>query len=115
MKVNRRDVVNVIFGSNTKENHLVIVLSPEEINSAEDQFVGIMITDSTYYDTANEFSFPLSDFMFLNPLKEKKSKVRLYLISFLRVTSIIGTPVNQMKIEAFKEMIKELNTKIFGV
>ena len=115
MKVNRRDVVNVIFGSNTKDNHLVIVLSPEEINSVEEQFVGIMITDSLYYDTENEFSFPLDDSMFMKPLKEKRSKVRLYLISFLKSTSIVNVPINQMKTEAFREMIKELNRKIFGV
>ena len=33
MKINRRDVLNVTFGAGTPENHLVIVLSPEEINS----------------------------------------------------------------------------------
>jgi len=115
MKLNRRDVVNVIFGSNTKENHLVIVLSPEEINSVEEQFVGIMITDSTYYDVDNEFSFPLDDSMFLKPLRQKKSKVRLYLLSFLSVATIVDTPVNQMKTEAFRKMILALNSKIFGV
>jgi len=49
MKICRRDVVTVVFGSNTRENHLVIVLSPEEINSEERQFLGMMITDSPYF------------------------------------------------------------------
>jgi len=115
MKINRRDVINVVFGSNTKENHLVIVLSPEEVNEEEDQFVGIMITDSLYFDLANEFSFPLSDSMFLKPLKEKKSRVRLYLINFLPCSCVIGTPVNQMRTESYKAMVKELNQKIFGI
>lgn len=115
MKINRRDVINVVFGSNTRENHLVIVLSPEAVNEEEDQFVGIMITDSLYFDPANEFSFPLDDSMFLKPLREKKSRIRLYLINFLPCSCIIGTPVNQMKSEAYRAMIKELNQKIFGV
>lgn len=101
MTINRRDVVNVVFGSNTKENHLVIVLSPEEVNSEEDAFVGIMITDSIYFDAENLFSFPLNDTMFMKPLREKKSKVRLYLINFLNVSCVIGTPLNQMKIDPF--------------
>lgn len=115
MKLNRRDVINVVFGSNTKDNHLVIVLSPEEINTVEEQFLGVMITDSKYYDMENNFSFPLDDTMFVKPLKEKSSKVRLYLINFLPFTSVTGTPVNQMKPDSFKAMIKELNEKIMGI
>ncbi len=74
-----------------------------------------MITDSLYFDLENEFSFKLDDSMFLKPLKEKKSRVRLYLINFIWTDCVIGGPLNQMKQDAFKEMIRELNEKIFGV
>ncbi|MEW6470082.1 MAG: hypothetical protein AB1458_14240 [Bacteroidota bacterium] len=116
MKICRRDVVNVVFGSNTRENHLVIVLSPEEINSEERQFLGMMITDSPYFDRNNDYSFPLDDSMFVHPLKEKGSKARLFLINFLKVETIVsGKRVNEMRIEPFRELIKELNLKVFGV
>ncbi len=116
MVIKRRDVVNVIFGSNTRENHLAIVLSPEEVNSEEEQFLGIMITDSKFFDPNNDCSFPITDEMFINPLKEKSSRVRLFLLNFLPNQCIVGNArVNEMRIEPFKAMIKELNTKIFGV
>jgi hypothetical protein len=115
MKINRRDVVNVSFGSNTKDNHLVIVLSPEEVNTEEQQFLGIMITDSPYYDLNNDYSFPLDDSMFMKPLREKKSRVRLYLVNFLPESCVINGKMNEMKIDSFKAMIKDLNDKIFGI
>jgi len=115
MTINRRDVVNVVFGSDTRANHCVIVLSPHEVNAEEDQFLGIMITDSLFFDPDNEFSFPLDDSMFTKPLKEKKSRVRLYLISFLPNTCVISHTGSQMKNESFKQMIRQLNEKIFGV
>ena len=116
MKISRRDVVEVIFGSNTKANHSVIVLSPEEVNSEEEQFLGIMVTDSPYFDAGNEYSFPLDDSMFLKPLREKTSKARLYLINFLSTRAIVNkVKINEMKGLAFEAMIKDLNTKIFGI
>jgi hypothetical protein len=116
MKLYRRDVVEVIFGSNTYKNHSVIVLSPEEVNSEEEQFLGMMITDSKYFDPNNEFSFPLSDDMFIKPIKEKQSKARLYLINLLPADVIVsGRKINEMRLEAFTELIRSLNKKVFDV
>ena len=114
MKICRRDVVEVSFGSGTKGNHSVIILSPSEINSEEDSFLGMMITDSPYFDSNNDFSFVLDDSMFIKPLKEKKSKARLHLINFLSNNFLVSnTKINEMKAEAFKKMIDELNQKVF--
>ncbi|MBN8697415.1 MAG: type II toxin-antitoxin system PemK/MazF family toxin [Bacteroidetes bacterium] len=116
MKISRRDVVEVVFASNTKASHPVIVLSPEEINSEEESFLGVMITDSLYFDVNNDFSFPLDDSMFVKPLKEKSSKARLYLVNFLPNSSVVNkAKINEMKIDAFKQLIKDLNLKVFDI
>lgn len=116
MKVHRRDVVEVIFGSNTRDNHSVIVLSPEQVNSEEEQFLGMMITDSPYFDPNNDYSFPLDDSMFMNPIREKGSKARLYLINFLPADVIVTKKkINEMRIDAFERLIKDLNEKVFDV
>lgn len=116
MKINRRDVVEVIFGSNTRANHSVIVLSPEEVNSEEDQFLGMMITDSVYFDANNDFSFPLDDSMFIKPIREKGSKARLFLINFLPQNVIVNkVKINEMKADAFQKLIKDLNSKVFNI
>jgi len=107
--------VFVTFGSNTKNQHMVIVLSPESVNITEEQFLGIMITDSSYYDSGNDYSFPLASDMFSKPLKEAKSRVRLYLITFLPNQCVVGTVINQIKTAPYYEMIKQLNERIFGV
>jgi len=40
----------------------------------------------------------------------------LFLINFLKVETIVsGKRVNEMRIEPFRELIKELNLKVFGV
>ncbi len=114
MRVCRRDVVNVSFGSGTKGNHSVIILSPEEINSEEDSFLGMMITDSPHFDKNNDFSFVLDDTMFMKPLKEKGSKARLHLLNFLHNSVLVtNAKINEMKAESFKKMIDELNQKVF--
>jgi methyl coenzyme M reductase gamma subunit len=116
MKINRRDVIEVAFGSNTRANHSVIVLSPEEVNSEEDQFLGMMITDSPHFDPNNDYSFPLNDSMFVHPVREKGSKARLYLINLLPTDVIVsGRKINEMKIESFEKLIKDLNEKVFNV
>lgn len=116
MKINRRDVIEVIFGSNTRANHSVIVLSPEEVNSEEDQFLGMMITDSPYFDSNNDYSFPLDDSMFVKPIRDKGSKARLYLVNLLPVNVIINGPkINEIRIDAFKNLIEDLNKKVFGI
>ncbi len=38
MKINRRDVVNVIFGSNTKQNHSVIVFRLKRLIQKKNNF-----------------------------------------------------------------------------
>lgn len=115
MKINRRDVLNVTFGSGTPENHLVIVLSPEEINSEEEQFLGMMISDSVNYDKSNDFSFPLDNSMFTKNLNSSLSRARLYLISFLPAECVVGGRICEMRIDAFEKLIKDLNKKIFNV
>jgi hypothetical protein len=75
-----------------------------------------MITDSPYFDAGNDWSFPLTDVMFVKPLREKCSKARLYLVNFLSTKVIVNNArINEMKREAFERMMKELNSKIFGV
>lgn len=115
MIINRRDVVEVIFGFDTKDYHPVIVLSPEDINSIENKFLGMMITSSPYFDRNNDYSFPLNDSMFMKPLTKSNSKARLHLISITDVKSMTRSKINEMKIDAFKDLIHALNTKIFGV
>jgi hypothetical protein len=114
MKINRRDVLNVAFGEGTPENHLVIVLSPEEVNSEENQFLGMMISDSIYYDKNNDVSFSLDNTMFSRDLKSNLSRARLYLISFIEVEAVIGK-ICEMRIDAFQKLIKDLNNKIFDI
>lgn len=114
MKINRRDVLNVAFGEGTPENHLVIVLSPEEVNSEEDQFLGMMISDSIHYDKNNDVSFPLDNTMFTKDLNSKLSRARLYLISFIEVEAVISK-ICEMRKDPFVKLIKDLNKKIFDV
>jgi len=115
MIIHKRDVVEVFFDSNTGGVHPAIVLSPEEVNSEEGRVVVMMLSSSPYIDRDNDYSFPLDDSMFIRPLKPG-TKARLYMIGSFDFSFIVpGGKKNEMKPEAFKRLIANLNTKVFGV
>ncbi|GAB4451238.1 MAG: hypothetical protein OHK0036_11450 [Bacteroidia bacterium] len=111
MKAHQRDILLIKFSEDIQE-HYVVCLTPEHINTEEWAFLGIMITDSLIYDKENNYSFPVNNDMFdKHFLKNDYSKVRLYLINYLPIRAIIKK-VAQMKTQYYRKMIDELREKV---
>jgi mRNA-degrading endonuclease toxin of MazEF toxin-antitoxin module len=111
--VSQRDIVEVIFDLPQGElKHPAIVLSNNDVIALEGYFVCVMLTSEDYDD---EYSFMLDGHMFNKPLNSK-SQARLHLIGWFRTTDVVKNSHynHQMKVEYFKELVKQINSTTFN-
>ncbi|MEX1136320.1 MAG: type II toxin-antitoxin system PemK/MazF family toxin [Balneolales bacterium] len=95
MPYEKRQIIEVPFNGGP---HPAVIISSEEVYQREGYYICVMITSSEDQD---EFSFPLNDGDTLKPM-EKKSQVRLHLISSFEDKDIISNSHrNSLKVETF--------------
>ena len=108
----QREIVEVMFDDDFGGNHPAIVLSNKLVQEVEGYFVCVMMTSSRFDD---EFSFVITDDMLMKPLNKKYAEARCHLISFVPVDAIIrNRNINQIKINAFKDLMKKINDTTFS-
>ena len=107
MKVSRGEIVEVNYPlpNGIFKPHPVIVLSDYNVNDFEEAFICAMISGVDYKD---EFSFYLSDEMYIGKKLIKKCQVRCQLISLFHQNDII------QKISSLKKVyVDKIATHIF--
>lgn len=110
--VYQRDIVEVVFDDDFGGNHPAIVLSNKLVQEVEGYFVCVMMTSTDFDD---EFSFVIKDNMLIKPLNRSHCEARCHLINFVPIDSIIlNNHRNQIKIDAFKDLIKKINDSTFS-
>ncbi len=113
MAVSQREVYTLPHPISLKpqEKHPFIVLSTMEANNNENTFIAVMITGSDV--TNDDYSFDLTDEMFIKPLKKPNCHVRMHLVTLCLNEDIIGQKVNEMKDFYFKELMASIGDLIF--
>jgi mRNA-degrading endonuclease toxin of MazEF toxin-antitoxin module len=111
MVVNQRDVLLLSHSFDSDKPHPFIILSVNEANEQEKTFVAVMITSSE--KTRDDFSFELSNEMFLSPLSKDNSHVRMHLITSSFNNCIIQK-INTMKIYPFNQLMRSIGDLIFN-
>lgn len=110
--VHQRDIVEVVFDEDLGGNHPAIVISNKLVQEVEGYFVCVMMTSQDYDD---EFSFLITDDMVMKPLNKPHSEARCHLINFVPIDAILkNSHSNQLKVEAFKDLIKKINRSTFS-
>lgn len=115
MAIEQRDVYMLPHPFDSRvEDHPFIVLSVREANEHETTFIAVMITGSEVYK--NDFSFPLTDDMFIEKLRKPECHVRMHLLTLCLNEEIQlgGKKINQMKSQYFKELMKSIGDLIFN-
>ena len=114
MAINQREVYLLPHPINPSSipPHPFIVLSTRQANDHERTFVAVMITASD--KTHDDFSFDVSDDMFIKPLEKQNCHVRMHLITLMINEDIIGRRINEMKEFYFKELMASIGDLIFN-
>lgn len=111
--INQRDIVEIAFPEDIGGKHPAIVLSNKLVQEVEGYFVCVMIT-SKYYD--DEFSFRITKNMVTKPMTKPHNEARCHLINFVPTDAILhNMHYNQLKLDAFKALIKKINETTFSV
>lgn len=112
--VSQRDVVEISFPNSVGGKHPAIVLSNNLVHEIEfGSFICVMLTQKNIDD---EFSFVIKDDMLTNPQKNSHCEARCQLIMFVNESDIIPKPYsNQIKIDAFKNLITHINSSTLSV
>lgn len=110
--VSQRDIVEVCFNDDLGGNHPAIVISNKLVQEIEGYFVCVMMTSTNHDD---EFSFVITDEMVVKPMNRNHGEARCHLIQFVPLGSIMkNAHNNQLKLEAFKKLIKKITDSTFS-
>lgn len=110
--ISQRDIVEVVFDQDFGGNHPAIVISNKLVQEIEGYFVCVMMTSTNHDD---EFSFVITDDMVTHPMNREHCEARCHLIQFVPAEAIINnTHNNQLRIDAFKALIRKINDSTFS-
>lgn len=110
--VHQRDIVEVIFDDDFGGKHPAIVLSNKLVQEVEGYLVCVMMTSKLHDD---EFSFIITDDMVTHPMGRTHCEARCHLLQFVPMEAILkSVHNNQLKIDAFKRLIRRINQSTFS-
>jgi len=116
MDLHQRDLVFLyddIHTKNSIQEHPYIVISCQDAILHDGFVIVVMTTSSGMYN--DDYSFPLTNEMFVKPLDKENCQARMHIIISVKNSQIAKRSVNKMKLVHFKQLLKQIKQTTLSV